>query len=402
MIFAERAGLIPPEELVIAKKMLPLIREGRTPGGCKRKEVCEDYCQKLGNMRECMAFAEANGLMPPEEMEIAKRVMPLMERGETPGGCRSKAECEAYCQEAGRMEECIAFGERAGFMTKDDAERARKSGGAGPGGCRSREECEAFCDDQANTEICVEFSVKSGQMRPDEAGPARMLNCHSREECEALCRQPENAEKCAASGPPKNGHGGPPMGEPQFGPPGGRRNEPPFGVPERGGPSPNGPESENRHDEFKRRPPEDSQKQFRGQIPEEFRKMMPEQHQRQTPEDFKRSFPDQIPEEFKKMMPEQFKAQHPDKMPEDFIRQSPDDRQPRDDSRQQMPSPERFMPEGMEKGRPGEMMRRDEEEKGRRIDEQGHEEMKPSRPDAAVPQFGPMDRPPAEGQHPMP
>ncbi|MBI4132307.1 MAG: hypothetical protein HY474_01610 [Candidatus Sungbacteria bacterium] len=311
LAFAERSGLIPPEELAQAKKMLPLIKEGKTPGGCTRKESCEAYCQQPGNMRECLAFAESNGLIPPEELEQAKKFLPLMERGETPGGCRSKEQCEAYCGGEGHLEECLDFGERSGFISKEDAELARKTGGAGPGGCRSKEQCEAycgdpehvedcvsfaertglissedaemarqaggsgpggcrsrdeceeFCKDPANSEECVQFSVKSGQINPEEAGFAKTLNCRSREECMALCQQPENAEKCAALAGPPGGpdHGGPPPGFDGEGKPGSIREE--------------------------------IQRQFEEEALR--RRQLPEGKEGQIPEEFRRQFEGQVP-----------------------------------------------------------------------------------------------------------
>ncbi len=305
--FAERSGLIPPEELAMAKKFLPLIQAGKTPGGCTRKETCEAYCQRPANMRACLAFAEEQGLIPAEELEMAKKFLPLMEKGETPGGCRSKETCEAYCGEAGHMEECISFGEKTGFISKEDAELARRNGGMGPGGCRSkaqceiycgdpahveecvsfaersglinaedaefarqaggmgpggcrsREECEKLCSDPAHSEECVNFSVRAGQIEPEEAAFAKTLNCRSREECIILCKQPENAEKCAALA------GGSPQGSPDRGP-----------IPDGGA----GPESI--RGEIQRQIQEETQRQIQGETQQKIQGETQRQIQEET------------------------------------------------------------------------------------------------------------------------
>ena len=150
--FAEKNNVMLPEELALAKKFLPLMKSGETPGGCKSKGQCEAYCENSEHIRECIAFAEKTGFMPPEELEEAKKVLPFLEKGETPGGCKSKAQCETYCDAEGNFEECIAFGEKVGFISKEEAEAIKKAGGKGPGGCRSKEQCETFCEDPAHIE----------------------------------------------------------------------------------------------------------------------------------------------------------------------------------------------------------------------------------------------------------
>ena len=92
---------------------------------------------------------------------MARRAMKLMKSGETPGGCRSREECETYCMEEGHMEECIEFGVKAGFMNEEEAQRMREGGSfgsqEGPGGCRGEEECFEYCMDEAHQDECMEF-----------------------------------------------------------------------------------------------------------------------------------------------------------------------------------------------------------------------------------------------------
>ncbi len=190
--FGERSGLIPPGELAMAKRMLPLIREGKTPGGCNTKAACEAYCTNPANMRQCIAFGEEHGLIPAGELEMAKKFLPLMEKGETPGGCRSKEACEAYCSGEGHFEECIAFGVKGGFISEADAELARRTGGKGPGDCKSREACEAFCRDPQNSDTCAAFAREHGI---ETDGPG---GCKNIEECRAYCQGPAHQGECGA------------------------------------------------------------------------------------------------------------------------------------------------------------------------------------------------------------
>lgn len=161
--FAQKAGFISPAEAEEAKKIIPLLERGeRTPGNCNRKAACEAYCTAPANIDECLVFAEKAGLIPPEELADAKKFAPLIKRGETPGQCKRKEECEAYCNDTSHFEECVVFAEKAGIISKEDAELARKTKGKGPGGCKSKTECETFCTDPTNQESCINFAKEHG------------------------------------------------------------------------------------------------------------------------------------------------------------------------------------------------------------------------------------------------
>lgn len=161
--FGKKYGFISDEEASQAEKIIPLLARGeKTPGNCGRKEACEQYCQEAGHIDECIAFAEKAGLLPPDELEDAKKFSRFIKSGETPGGCRSRAECEAYCADADHFDECVSFGEKAGLMSVEDAELARRVKGFGPGECLSREECDAFCRNPANEDECLNFAEEHG------------------------------------------------------------------------------------------------------------------------------------------------------------------------------------------------------------------------------------------------
>lgn len=161
--FGEKAGFISPEEAEEARKIIPLLEQGeKTPGNCGRKEACEAYCYDPSHIDECLVFAEKAGLLPPDEIADAKKVAQFIKNGETPGGCKRRAECEAYCADVAHFEACVEFGRKAGLMSEEDAELARKVKGFGPGGCKSRSECEAFCRDPLHVEECRSFAKAHG------------------------------------------------------------------------------------------------------------------------------------------------------------------------------------------------------------------------------------------------
>src|SRR3989344_4276070 len=187
LAFAERTGLMPPNELEEARKVQAALKSGATlPGGCRNKNECESYCENADHMEEarkvliavkagakpppcrgkqacesycseptnfesCIAFAEAAGLIPAEELADAKKMLVAIQKGVKPPACRGKAECEAYCSDESHFDECLNFAEAAGFIAPEEVEMARKTGGKGPGDCKGREQCEAFCQDPANS-----------------------------------------------------------------------------------------------------------------------------------------------------------------------------------------------------------------------------------------------------------
>lgn len=190
--FAEETGYYKPEELAEAKKFQALVKAGtKFPGGCTERNACEIYCGDPNHMEECLNFAEKSGFMPPEEIAEAKKFMALMQKGESPGGCTSKEQCEKYCFEENHIDECIAFAEKAGVMSAEDAQMARKVGGKGPGNCRSKEQCDAYCQD--HSEECFNFAKEHGLINEDELKQMREGMARFREE---LDKMPPEAVQC--------------------------------------------------------------------------------------------------------------------------------------------------------------------------------------------------------------
>ena len=171
--FSEAAGYISKEEAAQARKYVPLILQGVTPGKCDTKERCETYCADPANALECMEFVVKYKVLPLDELEIITKILPFMRAGKMPGGCRSKDECEAYCTADGHFEECLDLGLALGVIKQDEVDIIRKSGGKGPGGCRSKEACEAFCQKPENQKECTDFAVRIGLITEEEAEMSR-------------------------------------------------------------------------------------------------------------------------------------------------------------------------------------------------------------------------------------
>ncbi|MEK9180105.1 MAG: hypothetical protein AAB897_01700 [Patescibacteria group bacterium] len=172
--FAEKNG-VKDENVAEGRKVLSYIRSGgQMPGGCNSKESCEAYCSNFDHAEECFAFAEKAGLaithggegnIPPGQFQ---KFLELAKKGETPGGCRSKNECESYCQNPDHFEECVSFGEKVGLIPPEQAALIRKTGGMGPGGCRGPRECEAYCNTPEHQEDCFKFAQEYGLVPEEE------------------------------------------------------------------------------------------------------------------------------------------------------------------------------------------------------------------------------------------
>jgi hypothetical protein len=181
---------------------------GKMPGGCTSRASCEEYCSNFSHAQECFTFAQKAGIdqslnsedkhgkmgepqrMPTQEQ--MQKLQSLAEAGETPGGCKTKDECMQYCRGDGHRDECIVFAQKAGFMSKNEAEMAKKFHG-GPGGCDSQESCHAFCNDSANRETCFTFAKENGlipeaQLTEMKEGLVRMR--------EGITNAPEEVQSC--------------------------------------------------------------------------------------------------------------------------------------------------------------------------------------------------------------
>ncbi len=200
--FAEQNDILPPKELEEAKKVREAIKKGIKPPACGSKKKCDVYCGQPEHMEECISFAEAAGFIPPEELDDVKKVLEAIKKGVKPPACRGKEECDIYCSDESHFEECISFAEAAGFIPPEEIEIIRKTGGKGPGGCRGKDKCETFCQNEENMETCANFALEHGLMNPEEfemmkkTGGKGPGGCRGKEECEVFCNNPENQEIC--------------------------------------------------------------------------------------------------------------------------------------------------------------------------------------------------------------
>ncbi|MBI2622984.1 MAG: hypothetical protein HYW65_00195 [Candidatus Liptonbacteria bacterium] len=193
MSFAKKQGIKNAQVSQGEKLLAHMKAGGKTPGGCTSEADCKNYCSDFSHAEECYEFAKKAGIvqtkgqarqggprgpggpgggedLSPEQFE---KVMELAKSGQTPGGCKSKDACEAYCGAPGHTEECVTFAEKAGFMSREEAAMVRKTGGKGPGGCSSPQACEQYCNEPANRETCFKFAEENGFISKEEVQRAK-------------------------------------------------------------------------------------------------------------------------------------------------------------------------------------------------------------------------------------
>ncbi len=208
--FAKKNNLMSEQEITVARKFLK--GEIKGPGGCKNKDSCEEYCNDISRIEECVSFAEENNLIPPEELAEAKKVQAAIARGVKPPPCGNKKSCDVYCDGPEHMEECITFGLEAGFIQGKEAEDVQKmlqavKRGVKPPPCRGKEACDQYCSAPENMEVCINFAIEAGFMSEQEkADSQKMLqaikkgvkppNCKGRQECDDYCGQDNHFEEC--------------------------------------------------------------------------------------------------------------------------------------------------------------------------------------------------------------
>jgi len=94
-------------------------------GNCGSRAECAAYCDDIAHIEECLTFAERYGLIPPDELEEGKKVATAIKQGITPPNCRNKTECDVYCMVPENMEECLTFAEAAGLIPPEELENAK-------------------------------------------------------------------------------------------------------------------------------------------------------------------------------------------------------------------------------------------------------------------------------------
>lgn len=171
--FAKKMG-VADSDVKQAEKVLSYVKSGGAmPGGCDSKDSCETYCNDFSHAEECFAFAQKAGLnisqgnneIPPGQFQ---KFLELAKNGQTPGGCKTKDQCESYCKDQSHFQECVDFGEKAGFISSAQAQKIKTLGGKGPGGCDSQTSCESYCNDSSHREECFNFAKDHNLIPPEQ------------------------------------------------------------------------------------------------------------------------------------------------------------------------------------------------------------------------------------------
>ncbi|MFH1162212.1 MAG: hypothetical protein V1696_02975 [Candidatus Jorgensenbacteria bacterium] len=205
--FAEQNGMLSGKELEEAKKVQAAIAKGVKPPACGGKKACDQYCSEAAHMEECITFGQAAGFMSEQELQDSQKMLVAIKKGAKPPACRGREECDQYCSDAAHMEECMTFAAAAGFMSEQEAQDSQKmlaaiKKGAKPPACKGKEECDKYCGEEGHMDECVTFAEAAGFMKPDEAAMARKTGgkgpggCKGKEVCEAFCNNPDNQETC--------------------------------------------------------------------------------------------------------------------------------------------------------------------------------------------------------------
>jgi len=174
--FAEKNNMMSGEEIKVAKNFKGTGMTG--PGGCSGKDACSTYCSNSDHIDECVTFAEKNGMMSGDQLKEAKKVQSAIARGIKPPACGGKETCSAYCSSSEHMEECINFSIEAGIMDSQKAEESKKvlnaiKSGIKPPACNGKSECDAYCSSSEHVEECVNFGEAAGMISKEEADKIR-------------------------------------------------------------------------------------------------------------------------------------------------------------------------------------------------------------------------------------
>ncbi len=218
IVFAKDRGLMTEKDAERAGKFTKQVLAGNSPGGCNSPESCEEYCSNVSHLDECTGFAEKNGFKDEHYQQGKKVQSFLKSGGAMPGNCKTKQECEVYCGDFSHTKECFNFAQKAGIMREGgyrggksghepNAEQLGKIAelserGETPGGCASKDECEKYCSDQNHRDECIDFGVKVGFIRPDEAAKIKQMggkgpgDCNSEESCRSYCDDESRQEEC--------------------------------------------------------------------------------------------------------------------------------------------------------------------------------------------------------------
>ncbi len=161
--FAVERGFISPEELERMKadtERIEALLEAGGPGGCSSQEECREYCMIPLHSEECQVFGQLYNMGPkPEGYESGKI--------SGPGGCSTPEECIQFCADPEHRFACGGLR----VASPDYPPGAELPPGVapppdfeGPGGCRTPAECYAYCSRP-------EYQAECGAYRPSPPEP---------------------------------------------------------------------------------------------------------------------------------------------------------------------------------------------------------------------------------------
>lgn len=187
-------------------------------GGCTGLENCAKYCDSPKNLEACVAYARKNNLMEGEQLERAEKFVAADGKG--PGGCASEASCERYCDDIGKIDECLDWADKNGMPVPEEARKiqaALKRGVTLPPGCTSKDQCEQRCkggtpglsaaERIAQMKTCITFAKEADIIPPEERAEVDKVlaavergivppSCGGKEACGEYCSEDEHIEEC--------------------------------------------------------------------------------------------------------------------------------------------------------------------------------------------------------------
>lgn len=207
LAFAEQHHLMSSDEVTVAKKFQDKGMAG--PGGCKGKAECEQYCENSDHLEECVTFAQKNGLLSPQQEQDSKKVLAAMKKGIKPPACAGPKQCDAYCGSAAHMEECMNFSLAAGLVPDNQKDQMQKmlnaiKQGIKPPACNGPQECDQYCSDPAHIEECMNFSLAAGLVPEGDKAQVQKTFDAIKKGIKPLACQPNSPNQ---SGGPNEGQG---------------------------------------------------------------------------------------------------------------------------------------------------------------------------------------------------
>lgn len=173
--FAKQNGLISRQEAEHEQKISQTLQQSGGPGGCTSRQACMAYCNDVIHLQECTSFAKEHGMISQEQEQEASSFQQAVADGtQMPGGCTTLQQCQNYCLQSAHVNECISFGQKSGLIPQDKIEQLKKmvsliQSGQTPGGCKTGEECRQYCSQEDHADACAAFGQQIGALTSEQA-----------------------------------------------------------------------------------------------------------------------------------------------------------------------------------------------------------------------------------------